>query len=133
MGNWVGRGLGLAVAIALTAGCGGTTSSSGASEVVITGERLETVAGNRCAVEGHATNVGNLTILVTVRYEARSATGAVLGTSVASFRIAPFSNFDFSFEKRNHLGQPSSSPFTNDLACAGIASFRRTGVDVSHT
>jgi len=114
------------------ASCGGTSSSSGASEVTITDEDLETVAGNRCAVKAHATNVGNLTIRVTVNYEARNATGMSIGTSTASFRIAPFSNFDFSFNKLNDQGQPSSGVFSNNLACSGISSFRRTNVDVTH-
>jgi hypothetical protein len=122
MQGWLRRGGAVALTGAILAACGGTTSSSGASEVVLTGEDLTTVGGSQCAVEGHATNVGNLRINVTVRYEARSATGTVLGTSTASFQIAPFSKFDF-----------TSSPFTNNLACSGIASFRRTDVDVTHT
>jgi hypothetical protein len=114
------------------ASCGGTSSTSGASEVVITDEDLEAVAGNRCAVEAHATNVGNLTIRVTVSYEARDAAGMAIGTSTASFRIAPCSNFDFGFTKLNDQGQPSSGVFSNNLACSAIASFRRTNVDVTH-
>jgi hypothetical protein len=122
----------LLVAVGTLASCSGTSSSGGASEVAITGEVLESVAGNLCAVKGHATNVGNLRVQVTISYEARSATGMVIGTSTASFQIASFSNFDFSFSKNNDQGQPSSGPFSNGLACSGISSFRRANVDVTH-
>jgi hypothetical protein len=130
--RWTIRLAGLGLLGAGLAGCAGTSSSSGASEVVITDEDLQTVAGNLCAVKGHATNVGNLTIDVTIDYEARNATGAVIGTSRAAFRVAPFSNFDFAFGKLNNVGQPSSGPFSNNLACAGISDFKRTNVDVTH-
>ncbi len=130
--RWTTSLAGVALLGAVLAGCAGTSSSSGASEVVITDEDLQTVAGNLCAVKGHATNVGNLTINVTIDYEARNATGGVIGTSRAAFRVAPFSNFDFAFEKLNNAGQPSSSPFSNNLACAGISDFKRTNVDVTH-
>ena len=122
----------LLVVVGTLASCSGTSSSSGASEVAITGESLESVPGNLCAVKGHATNVGTLRVQVMIGYEARSATGMVIGTSTASFKIAPFSNFDFSFSTNNDQGQPSSGPFTNGLACSGISSFRRTNVDVTH-
>ncbi len=128
---WLERGFLVVMAGAVLAGCGGTTSSSGGSEVVITDEDLQTVAGNLCAVKGHATNVGNLRINVTIQYEARNATGAVIGTATATFQIAPFSNFDFSNATRNNLGQPSSGAFTNGLACGGISAFKRVNVDVS--
>jgi hypothetical protein len=118
--------------LGLLASCGGTSSSSGASEVTITGENLRSVAGNLCVVEGHATNVGNLRVRVTVNYEARDASGMAIGTSTAFFEIAPFSNFDFSFNKNNAQGLPSSQPFSNGLPCSMIASFRRTNVDVNH-
>jgi hypothetical protein len=122
MGGWWARGLGVVLVATVLAGCGGTTSGSGASEVVITDEHLETVAGTQCAVEAHATNVGNLRINVTVHYEAKNATGTVIGTTSASFQIAPFSNHDF-----------TTDPFTSNLACPGISSFHRTDVDVTHT
>lgn len=125
------RTFALALAAGALVGCEGTSSGSGASEVAITDQDLETVAGNLCAVEGHATNVGNLTVEVTIRYEALNATGTVIGASTASFRIAPFSNFDFSHAKGNHLGEPSSGTFSNGLACAGISSFKRVSLDVT--
>jgi hypothetical protein len=118
--------------IGALANCSGTSSSSGASEVAITDEDLESVAGNLCAVKGHATNVGNLTVRVRIDYEARNATGMAIGTSTASFQIAPFSNFDFGFAKNNDQGQPSSGVFSNNLACSSISSFKRTNVDVTH-
>lgn len=131
MRRWLSCGLFIALAGTVLAGCGGTTSSRGGSEVTLTGESLETVQGNVCAVKGHATNFGNLRVNVTVQYEALSATGVVIGTSTASFQIAPFSNFDFSNSKTNQLGQPSSSTFTNGLACSGISDFKRIHVDVT--
>jgi hypothetical protein len=115
----------------LLAGCDSTSSSGGFSNVTITQEELETIPGNLCAVKGHATNAGNLTVDVHIDWEARNATGGVIGTSSASFRIAPFSNFDFGFSKGNQNGQPSSGPFSNNLACAGISSFKRTNLDVT--
>ena len=130
--DWMSGGLLLILVVGAVAGCGGTTSSGGGSEVAITNEELQTVAGNLCAVRGHATNVGTLTITVTINYQAKNATGGVIGTSTASFEIAAFSNFDFSFTKNNNLGQPSSGPFSNDLACSGISSFQRTNVIVNH-
>jgi hypothetical protein len=131
--SWRFGGLVIGLAGVLLAGCGGTSSSGGASEVVLTEEDLETVSGNLCAVKGHATNVGNLTVNVTIQYEARNATGVVIGTSTASFQIAPFSNFDFRNSKANQNGQPSSGVFSNGLACGGISNFKRTHVDVTHT
>ncbi len=131
--GWRIRGLVIVLAGGLLAGCAGTSSSSGASEVAITDESLETVQGNLCAVTGHATNIGNLTVSVTIAYEARNATGVVIGASSASFEIAPFSNFDFRNGKGNQNGQPSSGVFSNGLACAGISSFKRTHVDVTHS
>ena len=52
--------------------------------------------------------------------------------AAASFRIAPFSNFDFSTSKVNQNGRPSSRAFSSGLACAGISNFKRTNHDVSH-
>jgi hypothetical protein len=114
------------------ASCGGTSSSSGASEVAITDENRQSVPGNLCAIEGHATNVGNLRVRVNVSYEARDGNGMAIGASTASFEVAAFSNFDFGFDHLNDQGQPSSGPFSNGLSCAMIASFRRTNLDVSH-
>ena len=130
--GWFLRGFVVALAGVLLAGCGGTSSGSGASEVAISDESLEVVQGNLCAVKGHATNIGNLTVNVTIDYEARNATGVVIGTSSASFQIAPFSNFDFRNSKGNQNGQPSSGVFSNGLACAGISDFKRTHVEVTH-
>jgi hypothetical protein len=75
--------------------------------------------------------VGNLTVNVTISYQAQDGSGAVIGTSAASFQIASFSNFDFSFAKANNQGQPSSSPFSNNLACSAISSFKRSNLDVN--
>ena len=131
MRHWLTGGIFLVLATGLLAGCSSTSTGSGASSVAITDESLQTISGNLCAVKGHATNVGNLTVNVTIQYEALSATGAVIGTSTASFQIAPFSNFDFSNSKANQNGQPSSGTFSNGLACAGISNFKRTNLDVS--
>ncbi len=123
----------VALAGVLVAGCGGHggTSSSGAFEVAITDERLETVEGDQCAVKGHATNVGNLRARVELTYEARDATGGVIGTSTASFEVSPFSNFGFSHDKLNSAGEPASTVFSDGLACAGISSFKRTRTHVT--
>jgi len=123
----------LALAGSLVAGCGshGGTTSEGAFQVAITDERLETVAGNRCAVRGNATNAGNVRAHVELAYEALNASGVVIGTSSASFEVAAFSNFEFSNAKLNSAGQPSSTVFTNNLACAGISNFRRVRTDIS--
>lgn len=131
MRQWVDAALIIVLAAGLVAGCGGGTSSSGVFEVTLTEERLETVQGNRCAVKGHATNVGNVRANVELTYEALSATGTVIGTSTASFEVAPFSNLDFANSVPNPAGQPSSTSFTNALACAGISNFRRTKTDIT--
>lgn len=123
----------LALAGGLVVGCGsrGDTTSEGAFQVVITDERLETVGGNLCAVRGNATNGGNVRARVELEYEAVNATGAVIGTSTASFEVAGFSNFDFRNSKTNSAGQPSSTVFTNNLSCAGISDFRRVRTNIS--
>jgi hypothetical protein len=131
MRQWVDAGLIIVLAAGLVAGCGGGTSSSGFFEVALTDEKLETVQGNQCAVKGHATNVGNLRAKVDLTYEALSATGAVIGTSMASFEVAPFSNFNFANSALNSAGQPSSTSFTNNLTCAGISNFRRAKTDIA--
>ena len=56
MRYWVGGAAIAGMALALLAGCESDSSSKGFSNVSITGEEEETVAGNRCAVRGHATN-----------------------------------------------------------------------------
>jgi len=55
----------------------------------------------------------------------------VLGESVALFEVAPFSNFQFRNSVLNQNGQPSSGAFSNDLACAGIANFKRVKTQAS--
>ena len=108
-------------------GCGsshGGTSSSGAFEVVLSDERLEDAPGNQCAMEGNASNAGNLRAHVELAYDALDGNGAVIGTSTASFEVAPFSNFHFD---RDH----NSSPFGNGLSCSQISRFRRTRTDVT--
>ena len=35
-------------------------------------------------MKGHATNLGNLTINVTINYDAKNATGGVIGSSLAA-------------------------------------------------
>jgi hypothetical protein len=125
-------GLAIALAAGLVVGCGHSgTTSSGAFDVNITEEKLETVAGNRCAVKGNATNTGNVRANVSLAWEAVNASGAVIGTSTASFQVTAFSNFEFSNEKPNDAGQPSSTVFTNNLACSAISTFRRTQTNVS--
>jgi len=128
--TFVYYGLFLALLGAL-ANCTGTSSSSGASEVAITGEDTQSV-GNLCAIKGHATNVGNLRVNVSISYEAQNAAGVAIGTSTAFFQIAAFSNFDFGPTQSNDQGQPSSGTFSNNLSCSAIASFRRTNLDVTH-
>ena len=118
-------------AAALLAGCGGgDTGSSGVTLVSIAGEDLETISGNRCAMKGNATNTGNARARVRLRYEAKNAAGDVIGESTADFEVAGFSNFEFTFNKGNSSGQPSSSPFTNNLACGGIQRFDRVDTDI---
>jgi len=131
--TWMWGGSVALVASALLAGCSGGTSSSGVRLVTITGEELEIADGNRCAVRGNATNSGNVSAKVDLAYEARSATGAVIGTSTASFEVAPFSNFEFRHSKLNSQGQPSSETFTNDLACDGISNFKRTSTHTENS
>jgi len=109
------------LALAVIAGCGdkGGTTSSGAFQVSLTNERLETAQGNLCAVKGNATNVGNVRARVALTYEARNASGAAIGTATASFQVAPFSNFEF-----------ITTPFSNNLACSDISDFRRSQTSV---
>lgn len=120
----------LGVASLLLAGCGSDTSSTGFSSVTITGEARETVAGNRCAIKGHATNSGNNRARVRIDYDAKDSQGTVIATSTAEFEVAPFSNFDFANAVLNSQGQPSSSVFTNTVSCGSIIDFHRTNLDV---
>jgi hypothetical protein len=123
--------VGIALAAAVAGGCGsrGGTTSSGAFQVTFADERLETV-GNRCAMRGHAQNLGNVRAQVDLTYEALDASGMVIGTSTASFQVAGFSDFEFRNGELNNVGQPSSTLFDNNLACAGISNFRRTRADI---
>ena len=120
------------VAAGVLAGCGSTTNSGGSSSITLTDESRQIVLqGNQCAIQGTATNVGNLTVNVTIRYEALNVAGVPVGSSSAEFQVAPFSDFAYGPTKLNHLGQPSSGPFTNGLSCLGFASFVRVFLDVS--
>jgi hypothetical protein len=122
----------LVLAGGLIAGCGHSGStSSGGFDVNFTDERLETVAGNKCAVRGNATNVGNVRAQVNLAYEAVNSSGAVIGTSTATFQVASFSNFEFSNSKLNEAGQPSSTVFGNNVPCSAISTFRRTQTNVT--
>ena len=118
-------GLAVVSAASVLVGCSGGTSNSGVRLITITDENLETVGSDLCAVQGNATNSGNVRARVEITYEARNTAGGVIGTSTASFEVAAFSNFAFRHAKLNSEGQPSSSVFTNGLACSGISSFKR--------
>ncbi len=131
MGAVICRGAMVVVTVALLAGCGSTTNSGGTSSVTLTGEELQTLPGNQCAVQGNATNVGNLTVNVVITYDALNAIGVVIGSSTASFQIAAFSSFAYGPAKLNNLTQPSSTAFSNGVSWAGISSFKRTSFDVS--
>jgi hypothetical protein len=121
----------LGAAMFLLAGCGSDTSSTGFSSVTVTGEQRETVAGNRCAIKGHATNAGNNRARVRIDYRAKDAQGTVIATSTADFEVAPFSNFDFANSILNSQGQPSSGTFTNNVSCGSISDFDRSNLDVN--
>lgn len=114
----------------MLAGCEGDIDSSGFAGVTITGEEEEGVAGNRCAVRGHATNSGNSRARVRIAWEAKNSQGAVIGTSTAEFEVASFSNFDFGNSVLNSQGQPSSGVFSNNVSCASIDDIDRTDLDV---
>ena len=117
------------MAVVLLAGCESDSSSKGSSSVGITGEEEQTVAGNGCAVRGHATNTGNRRARVRITYEAKNS-GNVIATSVAEFEVAPFSNFDFANNVANSQGQPSSGAFVPPVSCAAIDDFDRRDLDV---
>jgi hypothetical protein len=129
MRYWVGGAVIAGMAVVLLAGCEGDTSSKGFSSVTITGEEEQTVAGNRCAVRGHATNTGNRRARVRITYEGRSS-GSVIATSVAEFEVAAFSNFDFANNVNNSQGQPSSGAFVPPVSCAAIDNIDRQNLDV---
>ena len=114
----------------MLAGCEGDTDTSGFSGVTVTGEEEQTVAGNLCAVRGHATNAGNSRARVRISWEAKNSSGAVIGTSTAEFEVAGFSNFNFGNSVLNNQGQPSSSVFSNGVSCAQIDDIDRTDLDV---
>jgi len=120
----------LSLAGLLLAGCEGDTDSSGFAGVTITGEEEEGVAGNHCAVGGHATNSGNSRARVRIAWEAKNSQGAVISTSTAEFEVASFSNFDFGNSVLNSQGQPSSGVFSNNVSCASIDDIDRTDLDV---
>ena len=125
------RAVMFALAAGLLAGCGGGSNTGGSSSISLTAESLQFVPGNQCAVLGTATNVGNLTVHVTISWEARNGAGVVIGTSSAAFQVDPFSSFQYGFFRLNTLTQPSSGPFTNSLSCGAISSFQRTALDIS--
>jgi len=130
MRYWLGSAAMAGLTILILGGCEGDTSSTGFSSVTITGEDEEVVAGNRCAVEGHATNSGNNRARVRIAYEAKNAQGAVIATSIAEFEVAPFSNLDFGNSVLNSQGQPSSGVFSNNVSCAAIDDIDRKDLDV---
>jgi hypothetical protein len=123
----------LGLAGLLLAGCEGDTSSKGFSSVTITKEEEQVVAGNRCAVQGHATNSGNRRARVRITWEGKNSAGTVIATSNADFEVAPFSDFEFSNTKLNSQGQPSSSVFSNNVSCAAIDDVDRKDLDVEAT
>jgi hypothetical protein len=130
MRYWLSGVATVSLASLLLAGCGSDSSSSGFASVTLTGEEEETVAGNRCAVKGHATNAGNNRARVRVTWEGKDAQGMVIATSTAEFEVAGFSNFDFGNTKLNSQGQPSSSVFSNNVSCAAIQDVDRKDLDV---
>ena len=132
MRHWLVGAAMVGLTVLPLAGCESDTSSKGLSSVTITGEGEEGVAGNRCAVKGHATNTGNRRAMVRITYEAKNS-GNVLATSTAEFEVAPFSNFDFANSVQNSQGQPSSSAFIPPVSCATIDDIDRKDLDVETT
>jgi hypothetical protein len=131
MRYWLG-GVAVTLAAVLLIGCEGDSSSKGFSSVTITGEEKEVVAGNLCAVKGHATNSGNRRARVHIDYEAKNS-GTVIATSTADFEVAPFSNFDFSNSVQNSQGQTSSTAFVPPVSCSTIGDINRKNLDVEAT
>lgn len=130
MRGWQRGAATLGLGALVFAGCGSDTSSSGFSSVTITHEEEQQVAGNRCAIEGHATNAGNNRARVRISWDAKDASGTVIASSTAEFEVAAFSNFDFSNTVPNSQGQPSSGVFSNNVSCATVDHFDRTNLDV---
>jgi hypothetical protein len=133
MRYWLGGAATLSLTGLLLAGCEGDTSSKGFSSVTITKEEEEVVAGNLCAVKGHATNSGNRKARVRITWEGKNSGGTVIATSQADFEVAPFSDFEFSHSKLNSQGQPSSGTFTPPVSCAVIDDIDRKDLDVEAT
>jgi hypothetical protein len=129
MRYWLGGAAIAGMAVVLLAGCESDSSTKGFSSVSITGEEEQTVAGNLCAVRGHATNTGNRRARVRITYDAKNS-GNVIATSVAEFEVAPFSNFDFANNVANSQGQPSSDTFVPPVSCAAIDDISRRDLDV---
>jgi hypothetical protein len=127
MRYWVSGAAIAGMALVCLAGCEGDSSSKGFSSVSITGEEEQTVAGNGCAVRGHANTGTGARVRIT--YEAKSS-GNVIATSVAEFEVAAFSNFDFANNVANSQGQPSSGAFVPPVSCAAIDDFDRRDLDV---
>jgi uncharacterized protein (DUF58 family) len=130
MRYWLGGVAMLSLTGLLLAGCESDTNSRGLASVTITDEEEQAVAGNLCAIKGHATNGGNRRARVKLAYDAKNSQGTTTGTSTGEFEVAPLSNFDFRNSVLNNLGQPSSTVFTNNLSCAAIDHFRRTDLEV---
>ena len=114
----------------LLAGCEGDTDSSGFASVTITNEEEQVVAGDLCAVKGHATNAGNSRARVRITWEGKNSGGTVIATSTGDFEVAPFSDYEFSNTKLNNQGQPSSTVFSNNVSCAAIDDVDRKDLDV---
>ena len=119
MRYWVGGAAIAGMAVVLLAGCESDTSSKGFSNVSITGEEEQTVAGNRCAVRGHATNTGNRRARVRITYEGKNS-GNVIATSVGRVRGRAVLELRLREQRRNSQGQPSSGAFVPPVSCAAI-------------
>ena len=72
-----------AMAAALLAGCGGSSSNpviDPATTVVVSNEALVRVSSNICHVAGNISSIATFRIDVTLKWQAFDATGAVVGT-----------------------------------------------------